>query len=152
MNDSGSVKLIELLQHEIPLLEQAAKRFAKTYSKVLALNLSSLSEDNLDTCEALVSRFARLSDFLVKKVFRLISEIELVEPESVIDVLNFAEKKALISDSYSYRDIRAMRNKIVHEYEEAEYIAIIKEVLAKAPELISACDRTIEFASKYSLK
>ncbi len=142
--------LIKLLKEELELLDKAAIRLKSSYDECSSLDFSSgLDEKDLVLCEALVSRFARLSDYLVKNIFRLIASIELLEPESFIDVLNFAEKHRLLSSAESYRAIRKLRNQIVHEYQDSEYLQIIRDVIVRAPELDDAIAKTAIYCRKY---
>ena len=68
---------IELLQEELLGLQLAASHLE--YSMERCLNLigqEALPPDQLERLESLTSRFARLADLLIQRIFRLIDEIE----------------------------------------------------------------------------
>ena len=51
-------------------------------------------EQDLERFESLTGRFARLSDLLIQKMFRLIDSLDLDDQGTVRDRINRAEKKA----------------------------------------------------------
>ena len=73
--------------------------------------------EELDDLEALTSKFARLSDIIVKKI---INAIELVEFEDqskyVLDIIAAMAKKGFIDNEDVFFTIREKRNTIAHEY------------------------------------
>ena len=52
----------------------------------------ALPPEQLERLESLTSRFARLADLLIQRVFRLIDEIELTGGCSLLDRIYRAEK------------------------------------------------------------
>lgn len=69
-----------------------------------------------DAIEMLASRFSRTTDFLVNKVLRAIDRYELEPEGSLIDVINRAEKRGLVESARVLREMKELRNEIVHEY------------------------------------
>jgi len=68
---------VELLQEELAGLQLAARHLE--YSLDRCVNLVGQKEmppEQLERLESLSSRFARLADLLVQRIFRLIDEIE----------------------------------------------------------------------------
>ena len=69
---------IELLQEDLAGLQLAAGHLE--YSMERCLNLidqEALPPEQLERLESLTSRFARLADVLIQRIFRLVDEIEL---------------------------------------------------------------------------
>ena len=69
---------IELLEEELAGLQLAAGYLQ--YSMERCLNLigqEGLPPEQLERLESLTSRFARLADLLIQRVFRLLDDIEL---------------------------------------------------------------------------
>jgi hypothetical protein len=79
--------------------------------------VADMDDEELESWEGLVSRFARASDIFFSKVLR--SKIEMADPGfrgSFVDMLNLAEKLGFIEDVGHWRRIRELRNFSVHEY------------------------------------
>ena len=83
---------------------------AKSRSRVLAF-----ADADFPLREALTSRFARLNDFLLQRVFRTLDQIELAD-EAALDRLQRAEARGLISSAERWRELRLLRNAIAHDY------------------------------------
>ncbi len=91
-----------------------------------------------DILENLTSRYSRVIDLIISKVFRSIDAVELEDSGTLIDVINRAEKRELIESSTGLRELKDLRNEIVHEYETDDllntfeavrnYIPIILEI------------------------
>jgi uncharacterized protein YutE (UPF0331/DUF86 family) len=104
------------------------------------------SEEHMDILEAFSSRYARLSDIVLKKVFRLLDEIEQTEEGTMIDVANRAEKRGLIDSATEFRRMRKLRNEITHEYALTELPEIVRQLIEFTPALLDSVER----AAKYS--
>lgn len=145
--------LVELLEQELHLLEQAAnilKRSFKTCRDIGIKVVYSLEE--LDHFEGLTNRFARLSDVLIQKTLRIIDEIDLESPGTVRDRIYRGEKKRLLSDAEVFTKIRLLRNNIAHEYIPEEILEIFKDVMQYTPELLDAVQRIQEYCKRYTGK
>ena len=94
-----------------------------------------------ESCEALTSRFARLNDFLLQRVFRTLDQIELADDGTALDRLQRAEKRGLISSAERWRELRLLRNAIAHDYLIESDDSVLRESLAAAPELIETAQR-----------
>ena len=119
-------------------------------NKILVYSYEACSEigikdnytlEELDKFEALTSRFARISDILIQRIFRLMDIWELEMPGSVIDRINRAEKRNLISSAEVFKEIRYLRNEIAHEYIPLAIEQIFKEVLRLTPHIIDSVER-----------
>ena len=68
------------------------------------------SVSDYDALESFLSRFARVCDLLLRKVFRSIDVYELEPQGSLLDVLNRSEKKGLVDSSSQAREWTELRN------------------------------------------
>ncbi len=139
---------IKLLQEELAILEKATDILLYSYKKCKNIAVKpEYSYEELDNFEALTSRFARLSDIIIQKIFRLFDVIDLEENGTVQDRINRAEKRGLIDKASIFVKIRELRNSIAHEYLPDVFKAIYKEVFELTPilcettEKIKACSR-----------
>ena len=86
--------LLELLRDELSSLERALEVLQYSYDTCNGIGIKEdYTFDEMDRFEAFTSRFARLSDLLIQKIFRLIDQIDLEDSETVRDRINNAEKK-----------------------------------------------------------
>ncbi len=148
MNASESLKLN--LQNELKKLTLAKSRLEETYTKVKSYDLGlDLTSSQMEILEALSARFSRLSDILVKKIFRLIAELEFKDATTPIDLLNYAEKQYLIESTDLFRNIRELRNKIAHEYESDDLQALLVKLIDYVEPLINSVNQTIKYCQKF---
>lgn len=133
---------IKLFNEEMKLLEDSNTMLKYSYERCKAIGIKeSYSLEELDSFEALTSRFARNSDILIQKIFRLIDIIELENSRSIIDRINRAEKRELIASAETFKEIRRIRNDIAHEYIPTAIEEIFKNVLRLTPHLIESVKR-----------
>lgn len=118
-------------------LARARGHLDYSFRKVTGIPLSNeLTEEQLEVLESFSSRFARYSDLIVSKYFRLlILEKDPAFRGSVIDTLNLAEKFGWIDNAVAWRRIRELRNVAAHDYEAEEYRKLYAELIALTPEL-----------------
>ncbi len=139
----------QLLVEELKLLEYSNDML--TYSYNTCRNIGIKEEytfGELDKFEALTSRFARTGDMLIQKIFRLIDIMELERPGSVIDRINRAEKRGLISSAEIFKEIRYLRNDISHEYIPTAIEQIFGKVLELTPYLIDSVNRVKKYSKE----
>ena len=137
---------IELLQEELLGLELAAGHLG--YSMERCLNLidqEKLPPEQLERLESLTSRFARLADLLIQRIFRLIDEIELTGGGSILDRIYRAEKRGWANAS-ELINIRELRNLIAHEYATEKMPEIYTAVAAMSPALLATVPKVIAYA------
>lgn len=108
-------------------------------AKVKAMKLDSpLGEQHLETLESFASRFARLSDILIAKYFRLLAlEKDPAFRGSVVDLLNLAEKSGWIESAESWKRIRELRNIAAHDYQQEDVVSLYRELIDLAPALLA---------------
>lgn len=139
---------VELLQNELAGLQLAAKHLE--YSLDRCINLVGQKEmppEQLERLESLSSRFARLADLLVQRIFRLIDEIELTGSGTVLDRIYRAEKRGWAEASVMIR-IRELRNLIAHEYANDKMPEIYLAVTMLSPPLLIVVPKVIVYANE----
>ena len=140
------------LESELIELEKACEILRYSYEKCKNVKiLEGLDNKCLESFEALTSRFARLGDMLIQRVFRLIDNIDLEDSGTVRDRINRAEKKGLIYSAEIFIEIRILRNEIAHEYKSETIYVIFEKVLHFTPHLLEAVGSTNAYAKKYLL-
>lgn len=136
--------LTELLTGQLALMRAAVQVLEESRSRVavFADRLGSdLTVSERESCEALTSRFARLNDFLLQRVFRTLDQVELADEGTGLDRLQRAEARGLISSAERWRELRLLRNAIAHDYLIESADRVLRESLAAAPELIETAER-----------
>ena len=80
--------------------------------------IAAMTEQDVLYAELLVSRFAKLQDFMGHKLFDLLlqQEQEYDQNLSLLDKLHKLERLGIISHSTLWQDMRQMRNHATHEY------------------------------------
>lgn len=136
-------KLTDLLKEAGIILERSFEICQKISLK------SKYAIDELDHFEAFTSRFARLSDLLVQKIFRVIDELELEPYGTARDRINRAEKRELIESADVFVNIRLLRNEIAHEYLPSEIQRIFMNVMKWTPDLLACVQKVVEYCKKY---
>lgn len=150
MGKEESAYLKELLDR----LHRADETLQYSYQKCLAIDIKSqFNQEEQDRFEALTSKYARLSDLIIKQAIKLIDILDLDEaPETIRDAINRAEKKGLISSAEQFVLIRKLRNRIAHEYAESEedITDIYIETLRTTPLLFDSVKRINAYAEKFT--
>ncbi len=96
-----------------------------------------LLDGQLEILESFSSRFARFSDLIVSRYFRVLAfEKDPAFRGSAIDLLNVAEKFNWIESSEVWKTIRELRNVAAHDYAAEDYLALYKKLIELTPELL----------------
>ena len=107
---------IELLEEELAGLKLAAGHLAYSMERCTGLlGLKDLPPELLERLESLTSRFARLADLMIQRIFRLMDEVELTGSGTLLDRIYRAEKRGW-GEAHTMIRIRELRNLIAHEY------------------------------------
>lgn len=139
----------QLYLEELKFLEESGAALKYSYDICKKIGLKKeYTLDELDRFEALTSRFARTSDLLIQKLFRLIDILELEQPGTIIDRINNAERRGIIFSATIFKQIRALRNQIAHEYLPEQLIEIFTIVLEFTPELLNTINRIKSYKVK----
>jgi hypothetical protein len=73
-------------------------------------------DDLAEKIDAFVSRFGRLQDHLGEKLIPRFAALLGEAPQSVLDVLAYAEKMQWVESAEAFIGARKLRNLLVHEY------------------------------------
>lgn len=129
----------------IGLAEAAAEALRYSFAHRPELTLerdASRTDAEWERWDALTIRFARLADVLTQQVFRAIDMAEFLPGDStLVDRINRAEKRGHIQSAYVWKEIRDIRNQIVHEYASAQLRLLFQDVVRHAPELLACVER-----------
>jgi uncharacterized protein YutE (UPF0331/DUF86 family) len=107
------------------------------------------TEDEFDAFENLASRFARMLDVILNKVFRSIDAVELEDGGSLLDVVHRAEKRGIVVSAERIRDLKDLRNDIVHEYETDDLQSLFQQTLDATPELFGIAEEIERYCKRF---
>ena len=139
-----------LLKEQLQLLDKSVEVLQYSYQRCIDIKENpSFSDQDLERFESLTGRFARLSDLLVQKIFRLIDRIDLEDQGTIRDRINRAEKKGLIESAEQFVLIKELRNTIAHEYDPVATEQIFITVLAFCPLLFNSVERVHHYVLDY---
>jgi uncharacterized protein YutE (UPF0331/DUF86 family) len=148
MNNLNTIK--EALGQELVSLNNARDILRYSYEKCLQIGIKSeFNYEELESFEALTSRFARLSDMIIQKIFRFFEVLDLEEQGTIRDRINRAERKGIIESADDFIQARILRNEIAHEYESEHLYEIFQRVIELSPVLLESVDRILEYSQQY---
>ena len=116
-------------------------------SRLLAESGNLNATADYDIVEALSSRYGRFVDILINKLFRALDQYELMEPGSLIDTINRAEKRHLLS-MQTGRELKELRNRIVHEYDPDEIEKMIMDIVEYSRIAIEIHQRFLDYLER----
>ena len=138
----------EYLNQCITQLNDACRWLQRSYEKCQHVNLSqTLSDDQYDDLENLSSRFARVTDILLNKVYRALDTAELMPPGSLIDTVNRAVKRGVLESTETARTVKDIRNEIVHEYTVEDLRQLQEEVIVYTKVLLQLVGKVNDYVS-----
>lgn len=136
-----------VLKEQLRDLEKAAAHLRFSIERTAGLfDENEWQPEDLERLESMASRFARLSDLLVQRVMRLIDDLELLEPGTLLDRIHRAEKRKWVDDEMELVRIRELRNLIAHEYAAEKLKEMYSAVATLAPELIAIVPKVVAYA------
>lgn len=147
--DHTDVQLLKLLEKDLDRLQKSANVLSRSYETCKKFEVSNYySYEELTELEALSSRFSRLVDLLVQKIFRTVDIINLAPEGTVRDSINRAEKNGLI-DNYEFLvEMKQIRNQVAHEYVMEKLSLLFERIIILSPLLLDSIDRTIEYCKQ----
>ncbi len=138
-----------LLENRV-LLEKQLFWLNHSFDEVQKVGLKSEYEvSEFDSYENLCSRFSRMIDFLVRKIFRSIDEVEFENQGTLIDTVNHAHKRGLFETIDSVRQIKDLRNEIAHEYIDDALQDLFEDIVKFTPVLIEMAETTLKYTQQY---
>jgi len=140
---------VQILIENLKSLEKSLNWLKRSYEKSIKVNFKSpLSEEEFDVMENLTSRYSRAVDLIISKIFRSIDAVELEESGTMLDVVNRAEKRGLIDSSGRLRELKDLRNEIIHEYETDDLVDTFEAVRNNVPEILSIAKNIKDYCIK----
>lgn len=137
MSDLAHAHLLETWES----CQQARGWLHRSFEKSTEPPYEGVSADDWDQLEALSGRFARLTDLIVHKLLRALDRYELEETGSLLDAANRAVKRGLIESTSALRDLKDIRNEIVHEYAIDDLAGLYEDIYHAVPDLLGLVDR-----------
>lgn len=138
----------EYLNQCVTQLNDACRWLQRSYDKCQSFDFSlPLSDDQYDDLENLSSRFARVTDILLNKVYRALDAAELMESGSLIDTVNRAVKRGVLESAEIARTVKDIRNEIVHEYTVEDLKQLQEEVIAYTKVLLQLAASVNDYVS-----
>jgi len=145
-----SEEVMDLLRANVIRMKRSVDWLRRSYEKCSGIGVkTSYTEDEFDAFENLVGRFARTIDLIVNKVFRSIDVVELEDGGTTIDAVNRSEKRGIVESAARIRELRDLRNEIVHEYETDDLKGLFKETLECVPEVLRLAERTAQYCLRF---
>jgi uncharacterized protein YutE (UPF0331/DUF86 family) len=143
-------EVADLLRGNIVRMKKSVDWLRRSYKKCLGIGIkANYTEDEFDAFENLVGRFARTIDLIVNKVFRSIDVVELEDGGTTIDAVNRSEKRGIVESAARIRELRDLRNEIVHEYQTDDLKGLFKETLECVPEVLGLAERTAQYCLRF---
>ncbi len=137
------LKTLEQLNAAVRWLERSFKNCAESGIK------TQYSDEEYDAFETLASRFARTTDLIFSKVFRSIDAFEMEERGTLIDAVNRAEKRGIVEGIEQARELKDLRNVIIHEYIPEDFKNIFDELLALTPAVLKIAENCKNYCAQY---
>ena len=142
---------IQLLKETLARLDDTERWLLRSYTICSKIGLKeNYTDEEYDAFETLTSRFARVGDLLLQKVFRTIDQLELEDTGTLLDALNRAEKRGLVDSADSFRAIRELRNEIAHEYRLEDLQQLFAKALELSDKLFAYIDQSKQYCEKYT--
>jgi uncharacterized protein YutE (UPF0331/DUF86 family) len=146
--ENKQVALVKQLDLNLELLNKAQELMRYSQNRCQAIiKKAQHSDEELESCEALTSRFARTADILTQKILTSIFLLLQEMPKTFIDKCNLAEKLGIIDNATDLIKIRELRNEIAHEYRRTDLIELFSEIFAhsgKLDEIIASINIYVE--------
>jgi uncharacterized protein with HEPN domain len=140
----------EALSNELITLKNARDILQYSYDKCSLIGVKTgLTYEEMESYEALTSRFARLSDIIIQKIFRFFDILNLEATGTVRDRINRAEKMGVIESADKFVEIRILRNDIAHEYKSETIYEIFEQVLEFTPILLKSVEGILTYSERY---
>lgn len=137
MSDPARAHLLETWQ----TCQQAAAWLRRSFDKSPLPPYVEVNENDWDQLEALSGRFARLTDLIVHKLLRALDRYEFEETGALLDAANRAVKRGLIESTSELRDLKDIRNEIMHEYAIDDLSGLYTDIYRATPLLLTLLER-----------
>ena len=140
---------IALLQAELHSIKSAALNLIYSLERDAGFHAwQHLKPEQLECLEAKPTRFVRLFDLLIQRIFHLIDEIELVGSNTVLDRICRAEKRGL-GQAIELIQTREPRDTCAHEYALDAKREIYASLFVTSQHLLQTTQQTSRFANRF---
>ncbi len=140
---------LEILDKSLSDLDKSLEWLGKSYQKCSIIGIKKkYDEPELEAFETLCNRFGRAVDMIIMKVLRNIDFVEFEETGTLLDVVNRAEKRGLVENVDLLRAMKDLRNELVHEYLEEDYMKKFEEVLLWTGKLTEIAENIKRYCRK----
>ncbi len=140
----------KVLQENIETLNLSAGWIQHSFEQTSVIGLKeAYTSEEFDRFENLASRYARTTDMLVNKVLRSIDTVEYEDSGTIIDIMNRAEKRGIVSSAELLHTIKDLRNSIVHEYKMDEISRFFGDIQKYTPFLLEIIKNVNVYCTKY---
>ena len=151
------LRLAQLLttsaRHSV-VLQQARER-VQMLGEITSGRMATLTDEEVMMIDQFLYRYARLQDTLGMKLFPALlaaSEEPLESSATYIDKLNQLERLGVIQSARRWRELRALRNRLTHDYPDPTVRAqILNDALDSANELLTQTTRAGVYATQHGL-
>lgn len=119
-------------------------------SLIRCQQLTTLDQETVQIeLEALSSRFVRVIDLLIHKVYRSIDRVELLPYGSLAETLTRAKNRGLIDSHQQIDGLRDLKNEIQHEYMSHKIPILQNRALNQTKELIELIPKIFDYCRQY---
>ena len=148
------MKDINLVLQEIDKHEERLKYVVNKIKSWNRLNTEILNNpEKVETIDAFLFRFSKMQDTMGEKLFPLILEIlgEESRNKPFIDILNRLEQLEILPSANEWKELRKIRNLLMHTYPWEQEILIkeLKEAIRASEKLIEIYDSIKKKAKPY---
>jgi len=141
---------LEVLRENLNALNLSVEWVKRSHEQTYNIeSKEKYSLEEFDKLENLCSRYARTADMLVNKVLRSIDTVESEDIGTIIDIMNRAEKRGIVSSAELLHTVKDLRNNIVHEYKIAEITRFFDDVRKCTPVLLEIIEKVNVYCAKY---
>ncbi len=134
--------LIKQFLADMKSIERSVSALEYSFKKCSKIGIKSdFDLEELESFEAMTSRFARTSDICTQKVIKTLFTLLQEKPKTFIDAANLLEKIEIVENSDDILNIREIRNAISHEYLSLDIKSLFSDVMKYIPVLLDLIAR-----------
>ena len=139
MNDEY---LISQLQQDWKVVDISIKSLQLSLDKCKKFGIKDeYTFEEFESFDSLTSKFSRTSDIFTQKILKTIMMLLRETLQTFIDRANLAEKLGIISSAESLKEIRDLRDQIVHEYLVDQLVGLYSSILEYSEKLIAMLNK-----------
>lgn len=144
-------EFLKIADIHVDRINFALRKLNKTFP-LQENEIVDLDENDIPLFELLVSRFAKLQDFIGRKIIDeyLQTQGEYSEEHTMLDKLNLLEKFGIIESVQEWQKMREVRNHLTHEYPDHPELTAkyLNQLFELTPKLILIFERIKKYAPK----